>query len=99
MELSRRSALRLLRLMLVASVLLPSMLLGYVAWSLNVATRQLVGEQDRRAVDVMHEHALQLLRMSGLLLRDAEQLVAQASEEQISAEAQRIRAALAGLRS
>ena len=59
---ARHAAIRLLKLMMVASVVLPAVLFAFAAW---VSFHKIAAETDDRidrTLDILHEHALKVLQ-------------------------------------
>jgi two-component system NtrC family sensor kinase len=59
---ARHAAIRLLKLMMVASVVLPAVLFAFAAW---ISYRNIASETDERidrSLDILHEHALKVLQ-------------------------------------
>jgi len=59
---ARHAAIRLLKLMMVASLLLPAVLFVFAAWVSYNNIRQVTDERIERSLDIMHEHALKVLQ-------------------------------------
>jgi len=59
---ARHAAIRLLKLMMVASLVLPAALFGFAAWVSYNNIRQVTDERIERSLDIMHEHALKVLQ-------------------------------------
>jgi len=90
METTRRSALRLLTLMLVGCVVLPLALFGWLAWTTWASEQRSADERLWRALDVLHEHTLKVFQTAELLLLGVDALTGDMSDAQISADAPRL---------
>ena len=75
MRTARRSAIRLLQLMMVASVVLPVVLFGFAA-SLNYRHEQSVAD-DRieRSLDILHEHTLKVFQTVERAIAEVNEIV------------------------
>ena len=58
----RRAATRLLLVLLVASVLLPAVLLAFAAWTSHRSIARDTDERIDRSLDILHEHALKVIQ-------------------------------------
>ncbi len=90
METTRRSALRLLTLMLVGCVVLPLTLFGWLAWTTWTSEQRSADERLGRALDVLHEHTLKVFQTAELLLLGVNALTRDMSDAQIAADAPRL---------
>ena len=90
METTRRSALRLLTLMLVGCVVLPLTLFGWLAWTTWASEQRSADERLGRALDVLHEHTLKVFQTAELLLLGVNALTREMSDAQIAADAPRL---------
>src|SRR3954447_18816771 len=70
----RDAALRSLRIMLVASVALPSLLFCYTAWTSYQATQSLADERIERALDIAAEQALRVFQSISVTFDSVEQI-------------------------
>src|SRR5262249_11010920 len=62
MRSARRSAVRLLQLMLVASIVLPLMLFFFAGWVNYRNERSIADERIERSLDILHEHTLKVFQ-------------------------------------
>src|SRR2546428_13340777 len=62
MRSARQSAIRLLQLMMIASIVLPAVLLGFAAWFNYRPTQEDADERIERSLDILHEHALKVFQ-------------------------------------
>src|SRR5262249_60541447 len=58
----RRSAVRLLQLMLVASVVLPLMLFSFAGWQNYRHEQAVADDRIERSLDILHEHTLKVFQ-------------------------------------
>ena len=96
---SRRSAIRLLRAMLIGCIVLPLALFAGVAWNAWRDAHDNVDERIGRAVDVLHEHSLEVLKAAELMLSTVVASTAGMSDAEIAREAPRLRALLSEMTS
>ena len=59
---ARHEAIRLLKLMMVASIVLPAVLFGFAAWVSYRNFEKVTDERIERSLDILHEHALKVLQ-------------------------------------
>ena len=59
---ARHAAIRLLKLMMVASVVLPAVLFAFAAWVGYHNIERVTDERIDRSLDILHEHALKVLQ-------------------------------------
>jgi two-component system NtrC family sensor kinase len=59
---ARHAAIRLLKLMMVASLVLPAVLFGFAAWVSYRSVEHVTDERIDRSLDILHEHALKVLQ-------------------------------------
>src|SRR4030095_16214927 len=90
MRSARRSAIRLLQLMMVASVVLPLVLFGFAAW-LNYRHEQGVAD-DRieRSLDILHEHTLKVFQTVGGAIAEVNEIVRGMTDDAIRADQPRL---------
>jgi two-component system NtrC family sensor kinase len=58
---ARHAAIRLVKLMMVASVVLPAVLFAFAAWVSYRNFERVADERINRSLDILHEHALQTI--------------------------------------
>jgi two-component system, NtrC family, sensor kinase len=83
MRSARQSAIRLLQLMMVASVVLPLVLFAFAAWlnyrhELNVADDRI-----ERSLDILHEHTLKVFQTVERTIAEVEEIVRGMPDEEI----------------
>ena len=59
---ARHAAIRLLKLMMVASVVLPAVLFAFAAWVSYRNFERVTDERIDRSIDILHEQALKVLQ-------------------------------------
>jgi two-component system NtrC family sensor kinase len=59
---ARHAAIRLLKFMMVASLVLPAVLFAFASWSSYRNIEQVTDERIDRSLDILHEHALKVLQ-------------------------------------
>jgi two-component system NtrC family sensor kinase len=62
MRSARQSAIRLLQLMMVASVVLPALLFAFAAWLNYRHEHDLADDRIERSLDILHEHTLKVFQ-------------------------------------
>src|SRR5438034_11760039 len=90
MRSARQSAIRLLQLMMVASVVLPLVLFAFAAWlnyrhELNVADDRI-----ERSLDILHEHTLKVFQTVERAIAEVEEIVRGMPDEEIRDEQPRL---------
>ena len=85
MKSARRSAIRVLQLMMVASVVLPAVLFAFAAWTNYRHVARLNDERIDRSVDVLHEHALKVFQIVERSMAEIEALTENLSDDDIQA--------------
>src|SRR6516225_7230960 len=85
MRSARQSAIRLLRLMMVASVVLPVVLFAFAAW-LNYRHEYAVAD-DRieRSLDILHEHTLKVFQTVERAIAEVDEIVRDTPDDAIRA--------------
>ncbi len=96
---SRRSAIRLLTAMLIGCIVLPLALFAGVAWNAWRDAHANVDERIGRAVDVLHEHSLEVLKAAELMASTVVASTAGMSDAEIASQAPRLRALLSEMTS
>src|SRR4029450_4850121 len=62
MRTAHRSAIRLLQLMMVASIVLPLVLFGFAAWLNYRHEEDVADDRIERSLDILHEHTLKVFQ-------------------------------------
>jgi two-component system NtrC family sensor kinase len=104
---ARRNSLRVLILTLGAATLLPLVVLGYAAWSIDAELRRDAEERINIELDVLTQHALKALQTAELAMRAMQMLMPEdqsdaeivAREPQLHAQLHALRAGLPGVQS
>ena len=81
----RTTALRLLYSVLVASALLPALLIGYLVWVDRQTTFATADERIVRSLAVLHEHALKVFQSVDLALQNVNDLIGDLKDGEVAA--------------
>ncbi len=85
MSTARESAVRLLKLMMVASLVLPAALFAYAAWVSYRSIHSEADERIERSLDVQQEQALKVFETVDRTFAEVDEIVRGMSDEQIRA--------------
>jgi two-component system, NtrC family, sensor kinase len=85
MRTERESAIRLLQLMMIASLVLPAALLAYAGWNDYADVQSVADERIDRSLDVMQEHALKVFETVDRTFAEVNEVVRGMSDDQIRA--------------
>ena len=85
MNTARESAVRLLKLMMVASLVLPALLYAYASWVSYRDTHAAADERIERSLDVQQEQALRVFQTIDRTFAEVDEVVRGMSDEQIRA--------------
>src|ERR1700743_396874 len=85
MNTARESAVRLLKLMMVASLVLPAVLYAYASWVSYRDTHAAADERIDRLLDVQQEQALRVFQTIDRTFAEVDEVVRGMSDEQIRA--------------
>ena len=85
MSTARESAIRLLQLMMVASLVLPAALYAYVSWVTYRDVHAVAGERIVRSLDVMQEQALKVFETIDRTFAEVNEIVRGMSDDDIRA--------------
>jgi two-component system NtrC family sensor kinase len=80
---ARHAAIRLLKLMMVASVVLPTVLFIFAGWVSYRDFRQATDERIDRSLDILHEHALKVLQTLERTFAEINEVVRGMSDDEI----------------
>src|SRR5215469_15953088 len=83
MRSARRSAVRLLQLMLVASIVLPLMLFFFAGWVNYRNERSIADERIERSLDILHEHTLKVFQTVERSIAEVNEIVRGMSDDDI----------------
>src|SRR2546422_11470513 len=75
MRSARRSAIRLLQLMMVASVVLPLVLFGFAAWLSYRHEQAVADDRIERSLDILHEHTLKVFQTVERAIAEVNEIV------------------------
>jgi two-component system, NtrC family, sensor kinase len=90
MRTARQSAVRLLQLMMVASIVLPTVLFAFAARLNYVRTQAVADERIERSLDILHEHALKVFQTVERAMAEVDEVLRGLSDSDIRREHQRI---------
>jgi two-component system NtrC family sensor kinase len=82
---ARRATLRILRTLMVGSLVVPAALFAYAAWATWDATHKAADDRIVRSLDVLHEQTLKVLKTGELVMDEIAQAVIGMSDDQIRA--------------
>ncbi len=80
---ARHAAIRLLKLMMVASVVLPAVLFAFAAWVSYRNFERVSDERIDRSLDILHEHALKVLQTIERTFAEIDEIVRGMSDDYI----------------
>ncbi len=97
MRTARESAVRLLQLMMIASVVLPTALFAYASWVSYRDISAVADERIVRSLDVMQEQSLKVFETVDRTFAEVNEIVRGMSDEEIHAAEPRLHQRLAGI--
>jgi two-component system NtrC family sensor kinase len=97
MSTARESAVRLLQLMMIASVVLPTALFAYASWVSYRDISAVADERIFRSLDVMQEQSLKVFGTVDRTFAEVNEIVRGMSDEEIRAAEPRLHLRLAGI--
>src|SRR5258706_9116669 len=80
---ARRSAVRLLQLMMVASVVLPLMLFSFAGWQNYRHEQAVADDRIERSLDILHEHTLKVFQTVERAIAEVDEIVRGMPDEEI----------------
>src|SRR5262245_60435364 len=80
---ARSAAIRLLKLMMVASLVLPALLFGFAAWVSYRDFERVTDERINRSLDILHEHALKVLQTLDRTFSEVDEILRGMSDDDI----------------
>jgi len=80
---ARNAAIRLLKLMMVASLVLPAVLFAFAAWVSYRNFESVADERIDRSLDILHEHALKVLQTIERNFAEIDEIVRGMSDDDI----------------
>src|SRR5881398_1885043 len=75
MRSARQSAVRLLQLMLVASIVLPLMLFSFAGWQNYRHEQAAADDRIERSLDILHEHTLKVFQTVERAIAEVDEIV------------------------
>ncbi len=94
MKTARQSAVRVLQLMMVASVVLPAILFAFASWMNYRHFQEVADERIERSLDILHEHALKVFETVERAIAEVDEVVRDLPDEEIRAQGPRLHARL-----
>ncbi len=94
MRSARQSAIRLLQLMMIASIVLPAVLLVFASWLDYRHTQEVADERIERSLDILHEHALKVFQTGERAIAEVAEVLRGLSDDEIIAQQPRLHARL-----
>src|SRR5580704_14425666 len=91
MQSGRSTTIRLLRIAMVASLLVPALLFSYASWVSYRATYDAADERIERSLDVLHEQALKVFQSIELALDNVNEALRGRSDAEIAADEPNLR--------
>src|SRR5580704_3168043 len=85
MQSGRSTTIRLLRIAMVASLLVPALLFSYASWVSYRATYDAADERIERSLDVLHEQALKVFQSIELALDNVNETLRNRTDAEIVA--------------
>jgi two-component system NtrC family sensor kinase len=80
---ARNAAIRLLKFMMVASLVLPALLFAFTAWVSYNNIQRVTDERIDRSLDILHEHALKVLQTIERSFAEVDEIVRGMSDDDI----------------
>jgi two-component system NtrC family sensor kinase len=80
---ARKAAIRLLKLMMVASLVLPAVLFAFASWVSYRNFERVSDERIDRSLDILHEHALKVLQTIERTFAEIDEIVRGMSDDDI----------------
>jgi two-component system NtrC family sensor kinase len=90
MRSARQSAIRLLQLMMVASVVLPAVLFAFAAWLNYRHEHDVADDRIERSLDILHEHTLKVFQTVERTIAEVEEITRGLSDDDIRKEQSRL---------
>src|SRR6266540_3840911 len=90
MRSARRSAIRLLQLMMVASVVLPLVLFGFAAWLSYRHEQAVADDRIDRSLDILHEHTLKVFQTVERAIAEVNEILRGMTDDAIRADQPRL---------
>jgi two-component system NtrC family sensor kinase len=80
---ARHAAIRLLKLMMVASIVLPAVLFAFAGWLSYRNFQAVTDERIARSLDILHEHALKVLQTIERAIAEIDEVIRSMSDDDI----------------
>ena len=90
MRSARQSAIRLLQLMMVASVVLPAVLFVFASWLSYRHEHAVADDRIERSLDIVHEHTLKVFQTGERAIAEVEEVIRGMPDDTIVANQQRL---------
>jgi two-component system NtrC family sensor kinase len=90
MHSARQSAIRLLQLMMIASVVLPAVLFAFASWLSYRHEHAVADDQIDHSLDIVHEHALKVFQTGERAIAEVEEVVRGMPDDAVVADQQRL---------
>jgi two-component system, NtrC family, sensor kinase len=90
MRSARQSAIRLLQLMMIASVVLPAVLFVFASWLSYRHEHAVADDRIERSLDIVHEHALKVFQTGERAIAEVEEVIRGMPDEAFLANRQRL---------
>jgi two-component system NtrC family sensor kinase len=90
MRSARQSAIRLLQLMMVASLVLPAVLFAFASWLSYRHEGAVADDRIGRTLDIVHEHALKVFQTGERAIAEVEEVIRGMPDDAIVADQQRL---------
>src|SRR5712671_5372959 len=90
MRSARQSAIRLLQLMMVASVVLPAVLFAFASWLSYRHEQAVADDRIERSLDIVHEHALKVFQTGERAIAEVDEIVRGMPDEEIRGDQSRL---------
>src|SRR5262249_35975638 len=90
MRSARQSAVRLLQLMMVASIVLPAVLFAFASWVNYRHTQEVADERIERSLDILNEHALKVFETVERAIAEVDEILRGLSDQEIRAQEEKL---------
>jgi two-component system, NtrC family, sensor kinase len=90
MRSARQSAIRLLQLMMVASVVLPALLFAFAAWLNYRHEHDLADDRIERSLDILHEHTLKVFQTVERAIAEVDEILRGMADDDIRSDQPRL---------
>ena len=83
MRSARQSAIRLLQLMMIGSVVLPAVLFAFASWLSYRHEHAVADDRIERSLDILHEHTLKVFQTVERAIAEVDEIVRDMSDDAI----------------